>query len=108
MTVCDNVDLIGRYINELNLRDVKVLRYRYIAVADDDGSNPLVTVAEIDRQHRLVEEAFRPHNLTWDLHVHFVRNTTLKRKTVMITCDEKQIGDGHCDSECNYELTGYV
>lgn len=105
-TVCDNVDLMGRYINEPNLRNMKVLKYRYITVSNDDGSDPVVTTGEIDWQHRLVQDAYRPHNLVWDLEIHFARNSTLKLKTVMLSCTEEQIGDGHCDSECDYELTG--
>lgn len=108
MTVCDNIDLITRYNRVPLLRQMKVLKYRYIVTAEDDGTNPLVSPSEVTRQHLLVGDAFRIHNISWTFQLHVVRNSILRRKRVMVSCTEDQIGDGHCDNECNYKILGYV
>ncbi|KAJ8039578.1 Pappalysin-1 [Holothuria leucospilota] len=107
MTVCDNVDLITRYNRVPLLRQMKALKYRYIVTAEDDGTNPLVSPSEVNRQHLLVVDAFRIHNISWTFQLHVVRNSILRRKRVMVSCTEDQIGDGHCDNECNYKILGF-
>ncbi|XP_041481793.1 pappalysin-1-like [Lytechinus variegatus] len=107
LTVCDNPEVARSYINNPHLRSPVVLRFRPIVLAEDDGSNPTVSSADLRMQHRFLSEAYGGYNITWhDVGVTVVRNSSLRRRFVIAGCDH-QIGNRRCDLECKYEITGY-
>ena len=101
ITVCDNPEIINSYIkNENILVKMKKVKYRFIILSDDNGEDPLFTKLEIKKIHKNVNRIFSEHNITFKLHLHYIRNSTLRKKTVISYCY------GHCEgktvlSECN-------
>lgn len=106
VTVCDNPEVARSYINNPQLRSPVILRFRPIVLAEDDGSNPTVSSADLLMQHRLLSAAYGAHNITWrDVGVTVVRNSSLRRRLVIAGCDNK-IGNRRCDFDCKYHITG--
>ncbi|XP_070175910.1 pappalysin-1-like [Littorina saxatilis] len=106
LTVCDNPQVVTAYVTHWQLRSAKQVRYRVFNLMNDDGSDPTVTGERIALQHRSLNDAFRPYNISFLLHVHEVRNSTLRRRLVMFGCERHHIGDGICSPECMHTQTG--
>lgn len=107
LTVCDNKDIVLSYGKHWQLRTEKHIRYRVVNVCDDDSGHPTVSDTQIQRQHQALVEAFRPYNLTLELSVHVVRNSSLRRRFILGNCLNAKIGNKHCDPECDHPLTGH-
>lgn len=107
LTQCDNTDIISGYNNNWQLRTPKCIRYRIVNLSDDDGGNPTVTLSQIQVQHQVLNEAFRPYNITLDLSVHNVRNSSLRRTFILSNCRIGKIGNRQCDPECDHPRTGH-
>lgn len=106
-TACDNVELISQYNGHWPLRGEKVIRYRLVNIYDDEGLNPTVSEEQIRRQHEVLNDAFSRYNISWQLSVHRVQNSTLRHRIVLLNCEPSKIGNDHCDPECEHPLTGY-
>ncbi|XP_008053383.1 pappalysin-2-like [Carlito syrichta] len=106
-TACDNVELISQYNEHWPLRGEKVIRYQVVNICDNEGLNPIVSEEQIQRQHEALNEAFSRYNISWQLSVHQVHNSTLRHRVMLVNCEPSQIGNDHCDPECNYQFTGY-
>ncbi|XP_011359585.1 pappalysin-2 [Pteropus vampyrus] len=106
-TACDNVELISQYNGHWPLRGEKVIRYQVVNICDDEGLNPTVSEQQIRRQHEALNEAFGRYNITWQLSVQRVHNSTLRLRVVLVGCEPGKIGNDHCDPECEHPLTGY-
>ncbi|XP_060151953.1 pappalysin-2 isoform X2 [Globicephala melas] len=106
-TACDNVELISQYSWHWPLRGEKVIRYQVVNICNDEGLNPTVSEEQISRQHEVLNEAFSRYNISWQLHIHQVHNSTLRRRVVLVNCEPSKIGNDHCDPECEHPLTGY-
>uniref|UniRef100_A0A8B9H2T2 Pappalysin 2 n=1 Tax=Astyanax mexicanus TaxID=7994 RepID=A0A8B9H2T2_ASTMX len=107
VTICDNPDVILSYSQHWQLRASKRLRYRVVNVCADDGSRPTVSQQQIQQQHQALEEAFRPYNLTLELSVLNVRNSSLQGRFILSNCHVAKVGNRHCDRECDHPLTGH-
>lgn len=107
VTVCDNPDVILSYNQNWELRASKWLRYRVVNVCNDDGSSPTVSEQQIVLQKQALEDAFGPYNLTLELSVINVYNSSLRRRLVLSNCHVTKVGDRHCDRECDHPLTGH-
>nr|XP_033772401.1 pappalysin-2 [Geotrypetes seraphini] len=106
-TVCDNVELITNYNNHWPLQSKKIIRYRVVNICEDDGHHPMVSRDQISRQHWALSEAFGRYNISWQLTVHEVHNSSLRHRTILVNCEPSKIGNDHCDPECEHPLTGY-
>nr|XP_035973072.1 pappalysin-2 isoform X1 [Halichoerus grypus] len=106
-TVCDNVELISHYNGHQPLQGEKVIRYQVVNICDDEGLNPIVSEEQISRQHKALNHAFSRYNISWQLSVHQVHNSTLRHRVVLVNCEPSKIGNDHCDPECEHPLTGY-
>ncbi|XP_038064030.1 pappalysin-1-like [Patiria miniata] len=106
VTICDDPHVAKSYINQPELRAHKTIRYRAITMAENDGANPIIDTESIRRKHAMVNEAFSSHNISWELTDFVVRNTSLRHRVVLVLCDINDIGDGRCDEECSYDVTG--
>uniref|UniRef100_A0AAV2JRQ8 Pappalysin-2 n=1 Tax=Knipowitschia caucasica TaxID=637954 RepID=A0AAV2JRQ8_KNICA len=107
LTPCDNTDIISGYNDNWRLRSSKHIRYRIVNLADDDGGNPTVSKSQIELQHKAVVEAFEPYNITLELDVHTVRNSSLREKFILSNCRIEKIGNRQCDPECDHPRTGH-
>ncbi|KAJ8011954.1 hypothetical protein DPEC_G00063680 [Dallia pectoralis] len=107
LTVCDNTDIILSYNNHWQLRTEKKIRYRVVNICNDDGSLPTVSRGQIDTQHAALVEAFLSRNISLEMSVHTVRNTSLRRRFFLGNCRIGKIGNRHCDPECDHPLTGH-
>lgn len=106
-TVCDNPEIIRSYMKNTRLRGKKVVRYRVVNILEDNGTNPMVTKKQIKLQHALLNKAFAPYNITFEVKEHQIRNTSLRHRTVTYNCEARKIGDGHCNVEyCLHNITG--
>ncbi|KAJ8379770.1 hypothetical protein SKAU_G00005480 [Synaphobranchus kaupii] len=106
-TVCDNVEVITNYNDFWGFRKPKAVRYRVVNVHDDARRKPTVTEHQIHLQHQHLNDAFRAYNITWELSVHNVYNSSLRHRLVLANCDISKVGDEECDPECNHTLTGF-
>ncbi|XP_072015800.1 pappalysin-1-like [Amphiura filiformis] len=106
VTICDNPTVMQSYMTRETLRKSKILRYRFVTIANDDGSMPTVTHENILRQHHEINDAFAPHNITWELSEMVVRNSSLRRRIVLHSCHVSDIGNSRCNEECLHEVTG--
>ncbi|XP_030640627.1 pregnancy-associated plasma protein A, pappalysin 1a [Chanos chanos] len=106
-TVCDNVEVVRNYNWFWSFRRPKTVRYRVVNVYDDARRRPTVTEQQIYLQHQHLNEAFSMYNITWELTVHNVTNSTLRNRLVLANCDISKVGDEDCDPECNHTLTGF-
>lgn len=107
LTQCDNIDIISGYNNNWQLRTPKRIRYRIVNLSDDDGGNPTVTLSQIQTQHQALNEAFRPYNITLNLSIHNVKNSSLRQKFILSNCRIGKIGNRQCDPECDHPRTGH-
>ncbi|XP_049603461.1 pappalysin-2 [Syngnathus scovelli] len=107
LTPCDNTDIISGYNNYWPLRTPKHVRYRIINLSNDDGGNPTVVQAQIHLQHQALIDAFRPYNITLELTVHTVQNSSLRQRFILSNCRIGKIGNRHCDPECDHPKTGH-
>ncbi|XP_051004288.1 pappalysin-2 [Acomys russatus] len=106
-TACDNVELISQYNKHGPLREEKVIRYQLVNICDDEGLHPTVSDQQIRHQHEALNEAFSRYNISWQLSVHRVHNSTLRERLVLVHCEPNDIGNDHCDPGCEHPLTGY-
>ncbi|XP_043914113.1 pappalysin-1 [Protopterus annectens] len=106
-TICDNVNVITNYNNMSSFRHMKVVRYRVVNIYDDNHQHPMVTDKQITFQHEELVNAFRRYNISWELTVVGISNSSLRNRLVLVNCDISKIGDDRCDIECNHTLTGY-
>ncbi|XP_031133821.1 pregnancy-associated plasma protein A, pappalysin 1a isoform X2 [Sander lucioperca] len=106
-TVCDNVEVIKNYNNLWTFRRPKKVRYRVINVWDDARMRPTVSDHQISLQHQQLNDAFSPYNITWELSIHNVSNSSLRSRLILANCDISKVGDDACDPECNHPLTGF-
>ncbi|XP_060126583.1 pappalysin-1 [Zootoca vivipara] len=106
-TVCDNKEVIASYNKLPNFRHKKVVRYRVVNIYDDHHRNPTVSREQIEFQHQQLNDAFIPYNITWELEVLEVKNSSLRHRLILANCEISKIGDDSCDPECNHTLTGY-
>lgn len=106
-TVCDNVQVVRNYNDFWNFRRAKTVRYRVVNVYDDSGRRPTVTDKQILLQHQHLNVAFNEYNITWELSVHNVSNSSLHSRLILANCDINKVGDEDCDPECNHTLTGF-
>ena len=106
VTVCDDPEVIRSYVTNAHLRSEKRLRYRVINIARDDGSEPLVSDEQMRRQHEVLNRAFQPHNISFQLSSTLVLNETLRDHKILYGCKPDSVGNGICDEECDHELTG--
>ncbi|KAM6128656.1 pappalysin-2 [Phoenicopterus ruber ruber] len=106
-TACDNVELVSHYNRHWQLRSGKAVRYRVVNLAEDSGGRPTVSWEQVWRQHRALSEAFRPYNISWQLSLLEVRNSSLRRRAVLLGCEPSKVGNERCDPECEHPLTGY-
>ncbi|XP_052404990.1 pappalysin-2-like isoform X1 [Carassius gibelio] len=107
VTVCDNADFILSYNQHWQLRAEKRLRYRIVNICKDDGSDPTVSLQQIQLQHQALEDAFRPYNITLELNIHTIYNSSLQRRFILSNCHIAKVGNRHCDPECDHPLTGH-
>ncbi|XP_020791700.2 pappalysin-2 [Boleophthalmus pectinirostris] len=107
LTPCDNTEIIAGYNNNWQLRTSKHVRYRIVNLADDDGGNPTVSKVQIDLQHKALVEAFHPYNITLEINIHTVRNSSLREKFILSNCRIEKIGNRQCDPECDHPRTGH-
>uniref|UniRef100_A0A8C2AQ58 Pappalysin 2 n=1 Tax=Cyprinus carpio TaxID=7962 RepID=A0A8C2AQ58_CYPCA len=107
VTVCDNADVALSYNQQWQLRVEKHLRYRIVNICKDDGSDPTVSLQQIQLQHQALEDAFRPYNITLELSIHTIYNSSLQRRFILSNCHIAKVGNRHCDPECDHPLTGH-
>ncbi|XP_055515713.1 pappalysin-1-like [Leucoraja erinacea] len=105
-TVCDNMEVTSSYNNLFNFRKMKTVRYRVVNICDDNRQKTTVTREQIQLQHRHLNSAFERYNITWDITVLDVKNSSLRDRLILANCDISKIGNGDCDPECNHTLTG--
>ncbi|XP_071111670.1 pappalysin-1-like [Haliotis cracherodii] len=106
-TVCDDPNVVQSYTHSWQMRHEKVIQYRVVNLMDDDGLNPIVTQEQIIVQHGALKTAFEPYNITFDLSIENIRNSSLRKHLIMIACDPMNVGDGNCQAECQHPRTGY-
>uniref|UniRef100_A0A8C7FD39 Pappalysin-1 n=1 Tax=Oncorhynchus kisutch TaxID=8019 RepID=A0A8C7FD39_ONCKI len=106
-TICDNVEVVTNYNRTWTFRKPKRMRYRVVNVWDDAGRRPTVMPHQIQLQHQDLNKAFAVYNITWELSVHNVTNSSLRNRLVLANCDISKVGDEACDPECNHTLTGF-
>ncbi|XP_012669767.1 pregnancy-associated plasma protein A, pappalysin 1a [Clupea harengus] len=106
-TVCDNVEVVTNYNRFWNFRRPKVVRYRVVNIFDDERRKPTVTDQQIHLQHQHLNEAFSIYNISWELSVLNITNSSLSHRLVLANCDINKVGDEECDLECNHTLTGF-
>ncbi|XP_016302321.1 pappalysin-2-like [Sinocyclocheilus anshuiensis] len=107
VTVCDNADFALSYNQHWQLRAEKRLRYRIVNICKDNGSDPTVSLQQIQLQHQALEDAFRPYNITLELSIHTIYNSSLQRRFILSNCHIAKVGNRHCDPECDHPLTGH-
>ena len=105
-TVCDNAEIVKSYAKNTHLRGAKVVRYRVVNIRDDDGNNPMVTKEQMKLQHAQLNKAFKPHNISFELTELPIKNSSLRRRSVMYLCEPGTIGDGICNVDCMSDITG--
>ncbi|CAM1300175.1 Uncharacterised protein g2630 [Pycnogonum litorale] len=99
-TICDAADVIVSYTSKSQLRSKKILRYRIVNTAESDGTNAILTDEQIKKQDELLNSAFSSYNVSWELSVHEIRNSSVRHKYLMLSCLVRDIEMGHCDPQC--------
>ncbi|OQR73399.1 hypothetical protein BIW11_09762 [Tropilaelaps mercedesae] len=101
-TPCDNSATTLSYLLPENrhLTQLKVLKYRVVNIANDDGSNPVVKLEQVQRQNEMLVKAFAPYNISFDLDHVILKNTRLRQTGILFGCNPANIGDGICQAEC--------
>ncbi len=107
VTMCDNADFALSYNQHWQLRAEKRLRYRIVNICKDDGSDPTVSLQQIQLQHQALEDAFRPYNITLELSIHTIYNSSLQQRFILSNCHIAKVGNRYCDPECDHPLTGH-
>ncbi|KAA0719365.1 Pappalysin-2 [Triplophysa tibetana] len=107
VTMCDNPDIALSYNQHWQLRAEKHLRYCIVNICKDDGTDPTVSQEQIQLQHLALEQAFRPYNITLELSINTVYNTSLQRRFILSNCHIAKVGNRRCDPECDHPLTGH-
>ncbi|XP_069837812.1 pappalysin-2 isoform X2 [Dendropsophus ebraccatus] len=105
-TLCDLPDVTSGY-SRPEVKWEKVVHYRVVNVCEDDGSRPLVSTEQIQRQHEALSNAYSPHGIHWQLNVVEIHNSSLRNRVVLSGCEPGRVGNDQCDSECKHPLTGY-
>ena len=105
-TLCDNPEIIKGYKDNNNLRELKVLRYRLVNIANEDGKNPILTQKQIKKQHQQVNHAFSKYNITWSLNIHVVKNSRLRKRVILHNCSLQNVGSKFCQKSCDLRFTG--
>ncbi|KAM3915562.1 pappalysin-2 [Leptodactylus fuscus] len=105
-TLCDFPDVASGY-SRTEVKWEKVVHYRVVNVCEDDGSRPLVSTEQIERQHEALSNAYSPHGIHWQLNVVEIRNSSLRNRVVLPGCEPGRVGNDRCDPECKHPLTGY-
>lgn len=90
-TVCDDPDVVRSYSRRWQLRRPKMVKYRVVNVLRSDGSSPTVTEEQIRTQHSALRLAFKPYNISWQLDVANVLNTSLRLRTILFGCDPAKV-----------------
>ena len=90
-TVCDDPDVVRSYARRWQLRRPKTVKYRVVNVMHSDGSEPTVTEEQIRRQHAALRLAFKPYNISWQLDVAEVHNTSLRMRTILFGCNPAKV-----------------
>lgn len=67
---------------------------------ETNGSNPLVSDEEITSQDNIINEAFNKYNISWDVTVHKIHDSSLRHKYLMLSCLVKSIELGQCVPQC--------
>ncbi|XP_062340727.1 pappalysin-1-like [Osmerus eperlanus] len=106
-TICDSVEVVTNYNRFWTFRRPKMVRYRVINIWDDTRQRPTVTPQQIHLQHQHLNDAFSVYNITWELSVHNITNSSLRHRLILANCDISKVGDETCDPECNHTLTGF-
>uniref|UniRef100_A0AAV2IUM0 Pappalysin-1-like n=1 Tax=Knipowitschia caucasica TaxID=637954 RepID=A0AAV2IUM0_KNICA len=106
-TVCDNLQVIKNFNQLWTFRRPKKVRYRVVNIWDNLQKRPTVTDHQISLQHQQLNDAFSPYNITWELSIHNVTNSSLRHRLILANCDISKVGNDVCDPECNHPLTGY-
>lgn len=89
------------------MRAEKKIRYRIVNICKDNYSDPTVSLQQIQLQHQALEDAFHPYNITLELSIHTVNNSSLQRRFILSNCNIAKVGNRHCDPECDHPLTGH-
>lgn len=105
-TICDNPYIITQYAEDWVLRQPKTVNYRVVNIAEDDGTNPVVTQDQMEAQDAAIHHAFKPYNISWNLEIVNVNNSNIRRKIILVGCALLAIGNGQCDPECQHPVTG--
>ncbi|XP_075038287.1 pappalysin-2 isoform X2 [Mixophyes fleayi] len=105
-TLCDMSDVTAGY-SRSGVNWEKEIHYRVVNLCEDDGSRPLVSAEQIQRQHQALSNAYSPHGIHWQLNVIKIQNSTLRNRVVLPGCEPGRIGNDQCDPECKHPLTGY-
>nr|DBA17988.1 TPA: hypothetical protein GDO54_016289 [Pyxicephalus adspersus] len=105
-TLCDFPDVSAGY-NRPGVKWEKEIHYRVVNLCEDDGSRPLVSAEQIQRQHQALSEAYSPHSIHWQLNIVEIHNSSLRNRVVLPGCEPGKIGNDQCDPECKHLLTGY-
>ncbi|XP_069593904.1 pappalysin-2 [Ranitomeya imitator] len=105
-TFCDLPEVTNGY-SRSGVKWEKVVHYRVVNVLEDDGSRPLVSTEQIERQHEILANAYSPHGIHWQLNVVQIHNSSLRNRVVLPGCEPGRVGNNQCDPECKHPLTGY-
>ena len=107
-TICDSPEVIASYSAKENYfyRKKKTIKYTLVVLSDDSGSNQVVNNAQIESQHKALNDAYAQYNISFDLNVVNVQRTELRWKTLIFGCASFNVGDGICQKECRIPATG--
>ncbi|XP_063795775.1 pappalysin-2 isoform X2 [Pseudophryne corroboree] len=105
-TLCDLPDVTAEY-SRPGVKWENEIHYRVINLCEDDGSRPLVSSQQIQRQHQALSNAYSPHGIHWQLNVVEINNSSLRNRVVLPGCEPGRVGNDQCDPECKHPLTGY-
>lgn len=100
MTICDNPELIKNYVKHAHIYMTrKVINYRVVILANDNGDNMLITTDEVALIDREISAAFHRYSIHLKLHTIIIKNSYLHNKTVLLECY------GHCPprSDCSQQ-----
>ncbi|XP_075689190.1 pappalysin-2 [Rhinoderma darwinii] len=105
-TLCDSPDVTTGY-SRPGVKWEKVVHYRVVNVCENDGSRPLVSTEQVQRQHEGLSNAYSQHGIHWQLNVVEIHNSSLRNRVVLPGCEPGRVGNDQCDPECKHPLTGY-
>jgi len=105
-TVCDDPEVVMSYLNSTELRNRKRVRYRIVNIFESNGKNGLVDDKDIFEQHKVLNDAFEPYDIRFEMQNIEISNSSFADKVIMFDCAPFLIGNGHCDPECAHSTTG--